>query len=319
MKKIAISIGIVAIAAATACSKETPVANSPTVPERIHKAIDPVKIKALDDDIGEVERQLSDARADDARYTGGLIKSLIQLRVQTLLQTRAMLDQRRKSWLHSIEIRYTVDGKMLGPPNEADLAALATEIETTRASVLRSQTDADQYSGGLIRALALSTNATERNTLAMLEQKRVSLKYGLPQFIGFAADLRSGTATEAPPAVAPAAVIQSTPPNTPAPAPLANAPNKQVEIVDVSYRTGEANQSWTRFAWRLTLRNNTPVEKSVGGYIFWLDPDGFSVKSTPFRDLIVPPNSSQTFSDDTLIDASQVRRVSNARAKIEWR
>lgn len=34
MKKIAISIGIVAIAAATACSKETPVANSPTVPER---------------------------------------------------------------------------------------------------------------------------------------------------------------------------------------------------------------------------------------------------------------------------------------------
>lgn len=60
----------------------------------------------------------------------------------------------------------------------AELAELATKITAAK-------TEAARYSGGLIQAVSLSTVAQMKQTQAMLEQKRLSLKFSLPQYIGF--------------------------------------------------------------------------------------------------------------------------------------
>ena len=140
---------------------------------------------SLADDIAAVQAEIRKAEGDEERFGSGLIKSLISLRLATLRQTLGVLDQRAKARGANTTLQYTIDGRPFVPPADAaqQVAALELEIAKITVKLAKQEAEAARYSGGLIQATALATVATLRQTQAMLEQKRLALKYGLPQFV----------------------------------------------------------------------------------------------------------------------------------------
>jgi hypothetical protein len=249
--------------------------------------------------IAQTETELASAKADSAAYASGLVKALIESRVATLAQTLAMLKQRQATADFNIAIRYTVDGKLLVlPANAQDLIqALDSEIAAANAKIAEQQAEADRYSGGLVQAMALATVATSRQSLAMLEQKRLALKYGLPQFVGFADQQASGMAPAAHATAAP----QVAPP---------------FEIVSIDYRVTERNDVWSKFAWKLVLRNKSAQAAVFDATIEFQDADGFIVDTDTGRGLAVQASSDETFTGFALIRAESVAKVAKANAKV---
>ena len=124
------------------------------------------------------------ARLQDEELSGGVIKALIQLRLNTLQQTEALLEQKKTALLRRVWIYYTIDGHPITAASKADLDAISADIQTAEEKLEVSTLNAEQYSGGLIQGLALMTAETERMTIAHLRLKFYSAKYGLPIFSG---------------------------------------------------------------------------------------------------------------------------------------
>lgn len=139
-------------------------------------------------DLAEVQEQIKAAQAEDAKYSGGLVKSLIVSRIAILQQTEAMVLQKLVALKGGIEVQYAVDGRAFVPPTSAKqmLTDVESEIIASEAKIKAQEAEVARFSGGLTQAVSLATLETLRQTHAMLEQKKVSLKYGLPQYIGFA-------------------------------------------------------------------------------------------------------------------------------------
>jgi hypothetical protein len=149
-------------------------------------SVDSQKTALLKTEIETLDIEIASAQKDDEKYSGGLVKALINSRIQTLKQTRAMLQQKQHSWLYGININYTVDGKAFVLPEGAKalLPDLEREIAENKASLTRQETEANRYSGGLVQALTVETM---KQTQAMLEQRRFAIKYELPQYLSFQA------------------------------------------------------------------------------------------------------------------------------------
>src|SRR5215207_7077983 len=60
----------------------------------------------IDRDRATIQAQIDASQTDAAKYEGGAIKVLIELRLATLQHTLAMLDQKRASWLRLIPVGY---------------------------------------------------------------------------------------------------------------------------------------------------------------------------------------------------------------------
>ena len=132
-------------------------------------------IEQLIGELAQVQVQIDAAEQDDQSYTGGLIKTLIAVRLEVLKTNHALIQQRIHALESGAEIEIVVS---VSEPDPELTASLLSEIETQRIKVAEAEQEADLYSGGLLRALALSTLATAHNTLAMLEQRYLSAKYG---------------------------------------------------------------------------------------------------------------------------------------------
>ena len=143
----------------------------------------PEQIAALDAAITEIDAQIISSEQESALYAGGLVKTIVELRLATLRQTRAMLDQRKLANTYDIAVTYTVNGSTLTPSGSDQITALEAEIAELEEAIVAQQAEADRYTGGLIQAMALSTIATSRQSLAMLQQRRLALTYGLPQYV----------------------------------------------------------------------------------------------------------------------------------------
>ena len=138
-------------------------------------------------DLAALRTEIQAARTEDARYSGRLVKALIASRIATLCQTEAMLRQRLLSFKDGVQVKYSIDGKAFRLPASAEqtLADVEREISTNEQRIQQQEAEVARFSGGLAQAMAMAALETMRQTHAMLEQKRVSLKYGLPQYIGF--------------------------------------------------------------------------------------------------------------------------------------
>jgi len=268
---------------------------------------DPGQQADIESSIATLDKDIVAAEAETAKYTGGLVKALAESRLHTLKQTRAMLDQRAKSWTFGIGLRYTVDGKGFMPPADAaaQITSLEAEIARTEAQVLKHEAEAARYSGGLIQSLSLTTAATTRHSLAMLEQKRLALKFALPQFIGFA---------QAP---AGPAVGASVAPATPAQPATSTAPADLFAIVAIDARVTETNDVWSRYAWKLTLRNRDSGPHTFDVTIEFQDKDGFVVDDDNEYGLTVPANAEQTFTGYDLVGSSVAGKVARTNAKVQ--
>jgi hypothetical protein len=149
--------------------------------------VDTQKVASLQTEIDVIDKDIVAAEKENEKYTGGLVKALINSQIQTLKQTRAMLQQKKDSWLYGININYTVDGKLFVLPEGAKalLPEIERDIAENKEKIKQQETVVNQYSGGLVQALSVSTLETMRQTQAMLEQRRLAIKYELPQYLSF--------------------------------------------------------------------------------------------------------------------------------------
>lgn len=145
----------------------------------------PPSTKEIDNDIKILNAQLEEAKKESSQYAGGLIKILIDSRIQILSNSKAMLEQKRTGLNRFIKIKYTVDGKIYkkSPDFEKEIESINKEIEEINEKIEETQSESDRYAGGLIKAMLESNIATMKNTLAFLEQKKLSLKYEIPIYL----------------------------------------------------------------------------------------------------------------------------------------
>jgi hypothetical protein len=261
--------------------------------------------QTLEADIKQVQSDITETQAEDARYSGGLIKALIGARLQILKQTESMLTQRRMAKAAGIAITYAIDGKsyVASPAARAELPTLAAEIGRLDLQITAGRVEVAKYSGGLVQAMTLSTVATQEQTRAMLEQKRLSITYSLPLY--------------ALPSASNAAPESSQ--TSPAPAATAPARAKPLEILDVASRITESNTVWSRFAWKLTVKNLTAATQTFEATIEFQDKDGFIVDSDSERGLALTAGEERVFTGNKLITADSVGKVARTNAKISGR
>jgi len=306
---------VIAVALAMlACQKREPsTTTQPTTTGSMpaESQLDPDAASSLKTDIAELRSEITATEAESARYSGGLVKALVESRLQTLRQTLAMLEQRDKAFTFGLRLRYMVDGKPFQLPTDIkqQLPELEQELRENESKIRDQEQEVAKYSGGLVQALSLSTLATMKQTQAMLNQRRLAVKYELPQYLAFQTPHADSATTQA----------NTVTPTVPSVTSQAPAFADDWEITEVASRPGEANSSWTRFSWKLTLRNRSSLAQRFDATIEFRDRDGFPVDHDDEYNLALPAFGQETFTGEKLIAADQVNRISTTAAKVKKR
>lgn len=145
------------------------------------KSLSPEEKKEVDNlslELKNTNDEISLSKEQEKTYSGGLIKSLVTAKIHVLETNRALIQQR----INAIESGAKIDVLTEGTnPNPEMADSISKEITSLKKDISDSKNDASQYSGGLILALKISAIATKEQTLAMLEQKYLSAKYGLAE------------------------------------------------------------------------------------------------------------------------------------------
>lgn len=138
---------------------------------------DQAKIDALQAELKAVRAEVSAAEQKNAGLAGGLVKALVEVRLEVLKTTEALVQQRIQALESGARITATVPGSQV----DLKLAeSLEAEIKKQEDELKAAQADAAQYSGGLVGAMKDATVATREQSLAMLKQRYLAAKYALP-------------------------------------------------------------------------------------------------------------------------------------------
>lgn len=136
------------------------------------------EVAALKTELSQTEGEILAAKEVDQQFSGGLIKNLTTARLEVLGTNKALLEQR----INAIESGAKIDVVVSGTKPDPELAtSIKTEIDNLTAKINEAKADASQYTGGLIQVLKLSAVATEEQSMAMLQQKYLTAKYGLAE------------------------------------------------------------------------------------------------------------------------------------------
>lgn len=293
----ALALSVICVVTEASSQTLTRAASPPTQkPLPATRPVASTDLAAVTREIAAVRDEITRAEADDAKYSGGLVKAIVGLRLATLRQTLAMLEQRRAASDLNIALRYTVDGKPFVPPSDAagQLATVEKEIASTRLRIAAAENEVAKYSGGLVLSMALTTLATARQTEAMLDQRRIALTFQLPQFAGLQSDAKASS-TSASPALPDVRLL---------------------EITDSDARVTERNDTWWKFAWKVTVKNMSASAVVVRATMEFLDKDGFIVDTDDGDGMVVPPNGQETASGFALITMPSATTVAKTAAKV---
>jgi hypothetical protein len=135
--------------------------------------------RQLDEDVARIRSEITEASAEAAKYSGGLIKALIDVRSEVLKTTESMLRAKRLSWLRRINLNFIVSGKLVDPARPEALAKIESDIRESERRLQEAEIKAQQYSGGLLQSMMLLNVETERVTRSQLLLAYYSAKYGL--------------------------------------------------------------------------------------------------------------------------------------------
>lgn len=136
----------------------------------------------LDKDIEGLNKQIKITDEDINKYSGGLLKTLLEIKKETLLNTKLMLEQKRGGIKRFIHINSTIDGKKYLPPDNKDdlLKKIQNEINLVQKDIAQARKESNKYSGGLIKGLIEVKAATLENSLAFITQRELLLKHDIP-------------------------------------------------------------------------------------------------------------------------------------------
>lgn len=131
----------------------------------------------LDSDIRSTRAEIVDAEADASKYSGGAILAEIRLREMVLKNTLAMLEQKQTAFMRGINITYRDQTPRL--PCLTDDSSAQADLKQVTAEADAAHEEAAQYSGGLVKVMALIREATARATVAADEQRIAFMKLGV--------------------------------------------------------------------------------------------------------------------------------------------
>lgn len=231
----------------------------------------------LKQDLDRIRQEIERGTKDDAAYTGGLIKTLIGIRLEVLKTNEALVEQRIHAFESGARITVVVNATKPDPTRATELVK---EIESQRAKVEEARAEADRYAGGLVQAMAETAVATSRNTLAMLEQQYFIAKYGLAMPAVAAA--QPGP-TESEPKTTSA--TSSATLTTGAPSRPSAGECLKIETFDSSVLS--TNDVFTELAWKVDVSNSCTEAFSVRVTFTIYDEDEFELDSDS-EDVYVP-------------------------------
>lgn len=133
-------------------------------------ALDGVKAE-----VTNVVREISTAQKDASQYSGGLVKVLIEARIETLKLTKSILENRIAAEEGGATVKIVVPATRPDPDRARTILA---DIQTQMKKVSEAESEANS-SGGLVQALAVSRVQTEKLTLAQLRAAWYQAEYGI--------------------------------------------------------------------------------------------------------------------------------------------
>lgn len=136
----------------------------------------------LEADLSKLREKITATRNEASVYEGGLIRSLIDARLQVLANTEAMLEQRRTAIIRFINLDYTIDGKPVPPLTEKEMGDLTADMEAAKAEISSAKEESALYSGGLLKVMAETRVMIGQLTLSTLELRYLSAKWGVPVY-----------------------------------------------------------------------------------------------------------------------------------------
>ncbi|RFS79015.1 hypothetical protein D0U00_11880 [Leclercia adecarboxylata] len=180
MKKIAIACFVSALFLVGCGPKEL-------TPEQ-KQLVDGLKVE-----LSQVVNDINDAKSEDQKYSSGLIKGLIKARLEVLETNQALLQQRINAIESGAKIETVISAVK---PDLNSATSILKDIDGLKAEIDSAKKDASQYSGGLVLAMKVTAIATQEQTLALLQQRYLSAKYGLAEIkVGPIADSNQITNT----------------------------------------------------------------------------------------------------------------------------
>lgn len=144
----------------------------------------------LKSDIQNINKNIELAQKDEQVYSGGLIKSLITVRLETLKSTKAMLEQKDNGLSRFIPVSYTIDGTQYSAPKnkKAILTALTSDLNDLKKQLSKAEKISSNYRGGMLKVLALTQVETLKNSISFLQLKQLLLKYDIPFYAALPKD-----------------------------------------------------------------------------------------------------------------------------------
>lgn len=91
-------------------------------------------------------------------------------------------------------------------------------------------------------------------------------------------------------------------------------PEPTIKIVEIDARVTEKNNSWWKYAWKLTIRNSGNLPVSLSATVEFQDKDGFIIDDDDEYGLVVPAGATKTFTGYQLIDADVAINVAQIGA-----
>ena len=121
------------------------------------------------------DENLRAAKSQNERLSGGLLKALTTVRIEILETNSELIKQR----INAVESGAPIKQVTTISNEDPGLAKkLEAEIAVQKSELQAAQNDA-QLSGGLVGVMKAVTAATKEQTVAMLQQRYLSAKYGL--------------------------------------------------------------------------------------------------------------------------------------------
>lgn len=144
----------------------------------------------LESRLSGLSAELAAARKASSEYSAGLIKTLIDARVEILRTNSDLLRQR----LDAIRVGARPNIMVVATaPNPNRSSEIAKQIASTTREIEAQEAESAKYSGGLVKAIADSSVATGRLTLAMLQLEQTKAELGIAWMPALLAEKGSGS------------------------------------------------------------------------------------------------------------------------------
>ena len=133
-------------------------------------------VESLRVEQSQINESINQAEGEDSKFSGGLIKALIGVRLELLKINSALVQQR----INAIESGAKIKVKLYEvKPDPERVRNLQYEMDSIKSEIRAKEEEIAKYRGGLIKVTLMSSVATMNNTLAMLQTEHLKAKYGI--------------------------------------------------------------------------------------------------------------------------------------------